>query len=112
MFTLYGEDTHFTTTVAELTRSGLTGALKEQRVRGRTDVAVLLTNAAGATIAAATLPLTEATSGGVYFGTWQGSTLTAALAAIPTGGTIGRRVQIGTDLSPIEWGQWFPTPAA
>jgi hypothetical protein len=28
------------------------------------------------------------------------------------GGTIGRRVQIGTDLSPIEWGQWFPTPAA
>lgn len=109
MFTLYGEDTHFTAQVAELERSPVTGGLTERPLRNRQDVAVLLTTAAGVEITAATLALTESTTGGTFFGTWQGADLLDALDAVASGATIGRRVRVGDDLSPIEWGTWVPT---
>lgn len=76
--------------------------------KGRLDgVCYLSRTRDGAAISTLSITLTEATDGGVYFGTFSGTVLRTALATTPDGTVLYRRTAFGTneggDTVPILW---------
>lgn len=106
---IYPEDTLVRVTPTRRSVDTTTGEIKIAPLTGRVDGTVYLSRTAtGATIAAGvSLTLTETSGGGVYYATFDGSDLWAALGALPDGTVLYQHVVFGThEVHPVERVVW------
>jgi hypothetical protein len=105
------EDTIVRVTGRERSVNTITGALDDAALSAATGTAHLALTRDGAALAGTTLTLTEATDGGVYYGTWTQAAIASALSGVAEGATVYRVVTF-TGVAPVATALIWQTESA